>query len=51
MDKQLSEFREDFNSKLNHVETELMDLRSRICWIIGIQISTWITIIPTILCK
>lgn len=30
VDERLSEFREDFNSRLNHVETELRDLQGPI---------------------
>jgi len=49
MDKRIGEFREDFNRRLNHVETGLRELRNRIWWIIGLQISMWVTIILTIL--
>lgn len=55
VDKRLSEFREDFNSRLNHVETELRDLRSLIDrnfrWTMGLMITMWITIILAILFK
>ena len=51
VDKRISEFREDFNTRLNHVETELGELRNRIWWVIGIQISMWITIILAILLR
>jgi len=51
MDKRISEFREDFNARLNRLETELRELGNRIWWVIGIQISMWVTIILAILIK
>lgn len=51
MDKRIAEFREDFNARLNHIQTELSDLRGRFWWLIGIQITMWITIILAILLK
>ncbi len=62
MDKRIAEFREDFNRRLNHLESELRDLRSelmelrrdlnhRFFWLLGVQISMWITIILAILLK
>ena len=58
MDKRISEFREDFNTRLkdfndrfHNIEMELRDLRNRIWWVIGIQITMWITIILTIIFK
>ena len=56
MDKRIAEFREDFNTRLNHIESDITDLRSeirdlrgRFWWLIGIQISMWVTIILAIL--
>jgi hypothetical protein len=37
--------------RLDDLSAELRDLRSRIWWVIGIQISMWITIILAILIK
>jgi len=51
VDKRISEFREDFNARLNHLETELRELGNRIWWVIGIQISMWVTIMLAILIK
>ncbi|WP_148676790.1 hypothetical protein [Staphylothermus marinus] len=51
MDKRMMEFREDFNRRLNRLESEVRELRGRIWWVIGIQISMWITIILAILFK
>ena len=51
VDKRISEFREDFNARLNRLETELRELGNRIWWVIGIQISMWVTIILAILIK
>ena len=45
VDKRISEFREDFSARLNNLETELRELGNRIWWVIGIQISMWVTII------
>jgi len=51
VDKRISEFREDFSARLNHLETELRELGNRIWWVIGIQMSMWVTIILAILIK
>jgi len=51
VDKRISEFREDFSARLNNLETELRELGNRIWWVIGIQISMWVTIILAILIK
>jgi len=51
VDKRISEFREDFNARLNHLEAELRGLGNRIWWVMGVQISMWATIILAILIK
>ncbi|MCL7383937.1 MAG: hypothetical protein LZ173_06730 [Thaumarchaeota archaeon] len=46
---------EQMDKRLNHIESELGDLRkdldSRFYWLLGIQISMWVTIILAILFK
>jgi len=42
---------EQMDKRLNHIESEIRDLRGRFYWIIGIQITMWVTIILTILFK
>ena len=39
------------SKRLDDLSAELRDLRSRIWWVIGIQISMWITIILAVLIK
>lgn len=39
------------SKRLDDLSAELRDLRSRMWWVIGIQISMWITIILAILIK
>lgn len=46
---------EQMNKRLNHLEDDLRDLRkdlnNRFFWLLGVQISMWITIILAILFK
>jgi hypothetical protein len=46
---------EQMDRRLNHIETELEELRrelnSRFLWLLGVQISMWVTIILAILFK
>jgi len=46
---------EQINKRLNHLEDDLRDLRkdlnNRFFWLLGVQISMWITIILAILFK
>jgi hypothetical protein len=46
---------EQMDRRLNHIETELDELRrelnSRFLWLLGVQISMWVTIILAILFK
>ena len=46
---------EQMDRRLNHIETELGELRrelnSRFLWLLGVQISMWVTIILAILFK
>jgi tetrahydromethanopterin S-methyltransferase subunit B len=46
---------EQMDKRLNHIESELRDLRrdlnNRFFWLLGIQISMWVTIILAILLK
>jgi hypothetical protein len=46
---------EQMDKRLNHIESELrdlrMDLNNRFFWLLGVQISTWVTIILAILLK
>ncbi|KPV65022.1 MAG: hypothetical protein AOA65_0525 [Candidatus Bathyarchaeota archaeon BA1] len=60
MNKRIAEFREDFNTRLNHMESDVKDLRADIRvldakidrnfrWTLGILIPMWITIILAII--
>jgi tetrahydromethanopterin S-methyltransferase subunit B len=46
---------EQMDKRLNHIESELRDLRkdlnNRFFWLLGVQISMWVTIILAILLK
>jgi len=42
---------EQMDKRLNHIENDLRDLRSRMWWLLGVQISMWVTIILAILIK
>jgi hypothetical protein len=46
---------EQMDRRLNHIETELGELRrelnSRFLWLLGVQISMWVTIMLAILFK
>jgi DNA anti-recombination protein RmuC len=46
---------EQMDKRLNHMESEIRDLRkdlsSRFYWLLGIQISMWVTIILAIIFK
>ena len=46
---------EQMDKRLNHIESEIRDLRrdlnNRFFWLLGVQISMWVTIILTILLK
>jgi chromosome segregation ATPase len=54
-DKKLGDLKTSFENKIESLRTELYgeirDLRGRFYWIIGIQITMWVTIILTILFK
>jgi hypothetical protein len=46
---------EQVDKRLNHLESEVRELRrdlnSRFFWLLGVQISMWVTVILTILFK
>jgi hypothetical protein len=46
---------EQMDKRLNHLESEMRDLRrdlnNRFLWLLGVQISMWVTIILAILFK
>jgi predicted RNase H-like nuclease (RuvC/YqgF family) len=57
---------EQMDRRLNHLESEVRDLRSELCreirdlrkaldyrfyWLLGVQISMWVTVILTIMLK
>jgi hypothetical protein len=46
---------EQMDKRLNHIESEIRDLRrdlsNRFYWLLGIQISMWVTIILAIIFK
>jgi hypothetical protein len=42
---------EQMDKRLNHIKSELRDLNNRFFWLLGVQISTWVTIILAILLK
>jgi len=55
LDKRFTEFRDYVERRLNHLETELRELRAEIRgwvrWMIGILVTMWVTIIAAVLLK
>jgi hypothetical protein len=55
MDKRFKDVLGQLNERLNHLESEIRDLRRdlnyRFYWLLGVQISMWITIIIAVLLK
>ncbi len=49
MSERISEMREDLSRRLNHLESEIREVRNRLWWIIGILISMWSSIIALLM--
>ncbi len=47
--RRFTELREDFNRRLGELREEIRELRNRFWWLLGIQITMWVTIILAIL--
>jgi len=51
LSERINHIEKSLSERIDRIELEIKDLRSRLWWIIGILIGMWITIILTILFK